>query len=146
MEIAPQIASEEALRKIAALEVALEAMTEAMTTTAETLSKANAELALVRAERDKLRRAYEQLKGHLELLRRRIFLAKAERIDTSQLEIEFAETKAKLEKLAKGIDEKGEAPGDSSLSEQDGGQPPGNKPPGNKKTSKGSGRPKLRCV
>ena len=52
------------------------------------------------AERDKLRRAYEQLKEQLELLRRRIFLAKAERIDVAQLEIEFAETKAKLVRLA----------------------------------------------
>ena len=51
----------------------------------------------VTAERDKIRHAYEQLKGQLELLRRRIFLAKAERIDTQQLEIEFAETKARLD-------------------------------------------------
>jgi len=31
------------------------------------------------------------------LLQRRIFVAKAERIDTTQLEIEFAETKKKLD-------------------------------------------------
>ena len=63
------------------------------------LTSAVATLAKVTAERDKLRRAYEQLKGHLDLLRRRIFLAQAERIDTEQLELEFAETKAKLNKL-----------------------------------------------
>lgn len=51
-------------------------------------------LATVTEERDKLRRAYEQLKEHLELLRRRIFQAKAERIDITQLELEFAETRA----------------------------------------------------
>jgi transposase len=62
-------------------------------------------LAQVTAERDKLRRAYEQLKEQLELLRRRIFVAKAERIDTAQLELEFAETRAKLDALAKQIDD-----------------------------------------
>ena len=58
-------------------------------------------LATVTEERDKLRRAYEQLKEHLELLRRRIFQAKAERIDITQLELEFAETKQKLDAMAK---------------------------------------------
>jgi transposase len=94
---------EDALRRVAELEGALTTMTEALTTTAETLSKTSAALASVTAERDKLRHAYDQLKGQLELLRRRIFLAKAERIDTQQLEIEFAETKAKLDKLAKEL-------------------------------------------
>jgi transposase len=59
-----------------------------------------AALAQVTAERDKLRRAYEQLKEHLELLRRRIFVGKAERVDVAQLEMEFAQTLAKLDALA----------------------------------------------
>jgi transposase len=59
-----------------------------------------AALAQVTAERDKLRRAYEQLKEQLELLRRRIFVGKAERIDVTQLEMEFAQTQAKLDALA----------------------------------------------
>ncbi|HLK36557.1 MAG TPA: IS66 family transposase [Polyangiaceae bacterium] len=67
-----------------------------------------AALAQVTAERDKLRRAYEQLKAQLELLRRRIFFAKAERVDARQLEIEFAETHAKLVKLATELGEAGE--------------------------------------
>jgi transposase len=62
-----------------------------------------AALARVTAERDKLRRAYEQLQQQLELLRRRIFVAKAERIDVTQLEMEFAETRAKLDALATQI-------------------------------------------
>jgi transposase len=69
----------------------------ALATTKSTLQK-------VTEERDKLRRAYEQLKEHLELLRRRIFVAKAERVDVQQLELEFAQTKAALEKLAKELD------------------------------------------
>jgi transposase len=88
-ETAPHRDLEDALRRVAELEAAL--------------SKTSAALVTVTAERDSLRRAYEQLKGQLELLRRRIFLAKAERIDTQQLEIEFAETKAKLDRLAKEL-------------------------------------------
>lgn len=77
--------AEAALRKrVAALETALNAIT---------------------AERDKLRRAYEQLKAHHDLLRRRIFVAKAERVDTAQLELEFAATKARLDALAQQFED-----------------------------------------
>ena len=107
---------EEAHRRIAQLEAAL-------TSTTKRLSTTSAELATVTAERDKLRRAYEQLKGQLELLRRRIFLAKAERIDTRQLELEFAETQAKLVKLATELGETGEPPTDAQSS--DGSDGPG---------------------
>jgi transposase len=106
---------EEALRRIAELEAAL-------TSTADRLSTTTAALAIVTAERDKLRRAYEQLKAQLELLRRRIFLAKAERIDTRQLEIEFAETQAKLVKLATELGETGEQAIQESNDGADGGR------------------------
>lgn len=62
-------------------------------------------LSRVTAERDKLRRAYEQLKEQLELLRRRIYVAKAERVDVAQLELEFAAKKAELDRLVKELDE-----------------------------------------
>src|SRR5436190_10060157 len=89
-ETSPTSEQEDALRKrVAELEAALTSTTAA--------------LASVTDERDKLRRAYEQLKGHLELLRRRIYVAKADRIDTRQLELEFAEVKAQLDKLAKEL-------------------------------------------
>jgi transposase len=58
------------------------------------------QLAAVITERDNLRRAYRQLMEQFELLRRRIFIAKAERIDATQLELEFSETKQKLDALA----------------------------------------------
>lgn len=77
------------------------------------------------AEQDKLRTAYRELKFELELLRRRIFVAKAERVDTRQLQLEFAAKMAELDELAnkggadndeekstesqKGGDEKGSA-------------------------------------
>lgn len=50
----------------------------------------------LRAEIEKLRGAYGQLREEVELLRRRIFVAKAERIDTRQLELEFAQKLADL--------------------------------------------------
>ena len=51
-------------------------------------------------ERDLLRASHERLRLELELLRRRIFVAKAERVDTAQLELEFAATLAALDRLA----------------------------------------------
>jgi transposase len=84
------------------------------------IEELEARLERVTAERDKLRRAYEQLKGHLELIRRPIFVAQAERIDTQQLELEFAETQAKLVAIAKELaDDGAEAP----LASSDGDEP-----------------------
>jgi transposase len=51
-------------------------------------------------ERDQLRASHEQLRLELEMLKRRIFVAKAERIDTAQLEMEFAEKLRQLDALA----------------------------------------------
>jgi transposase len=124
--------SERALRdKVAILEAALAAT--------------KSELSAVTAERNKLRRAYEMVKGELELLRRRLFIAKAERIDTTQLEIEFAETKSKLDQLARALDEEGGVGGEANANATtDGGGSGGDgRPAGRKKTSKGSGRPDL---
>jgi hypothetical protein len=52
------------------------------------------------AERDRLRDAYEALKIEVELAHRRLVIAKAERVDTTQLELEFAATLAELDRLA----------------------------------------------
>lgn len=52
------------------------------------------------AERDRLREAYRHLELQVELQRRRLFVAKAERIDTDQLELEFAATLARLNEIA----------------------------------------------
>jgi transposase len=51
-------------------------------------------------ERDHLRTSHERLRLELELLRRRIFVAKAERVDSSQLEMEFAATLAALDHVS----------------------------------------------
>jgi chromosome segregation ATPase len=51
-------------------------------------------------ERDNLRASHERLRQELELFKRRLFIAKAERADTEQLKIEFAEKLRDLDKLA----------------------------------------------
>jgi transposase len=51
-------------------------------------------------ERDHLRLSHERLRLELELFKRRIFIAKAERVDTAQLELDFAATLAALDQLA----------------------------------------------
>ena len=51
-------------------------------------------------ERDALRAAYERLRQELELWKRRLFVAKAERVDTTQLELEFADKLRRLDELA----------------------------------------------
>lgn len=56
--------------------------------------------ATVEAERDRLKEAYQALQLQVELARRRLFVATAERMDTTQLEIEFATKLAALDALA----------------------------------------------
>ncbi|HEY5146930.1 MAG TPA: hypothetical protein VII82_09190 [Polyangiaceae bacterium] len=74
------------------------------------LATERAKLAEITAERDRLRRAYQILFEHYELLRRKLFVASAERIDVTQLELEFADTKAKLDALAKQLGTELEGP------------------------------------
>lgn len=119
----------------------LESVMRKLTELEGSLRATTVKLASITAERDRLRHAYDLALGQLELLRRRIFQAKAERVDTQQLEIEFAETKAKLVKLtqefqgseAQAEDDlataAGKASGDSS--EGDG------RPPRTRKSPKG---------
>ena len=81
------------------------------------------------AERDRLREAYEALKIQAELAHRRLIIAKAERVDTKQLELDFAATLAELDKHA-GLDPNVDDPlGDG-----------GSKPTGDGKKKKGGGR------
>jgi hypothetical protein len=85
-------------------------------------------LAEITAERDRLRRAYQVLVEHYELLRRKLFVARAERIDATQLEIEFAETKAKLDALAKQLGEELEGPPAPADVQPSASAPSGNEP------------------
>jgi transposase len=84
----------------AALEAALmaeRARANALETRTREFETRTAELT---AERDRLRKAYREMQLELELLRRRIFVAKAERVDSSQLELEFARKRAELDALS----------------------------------------------
>ncbi|MFN0253532.1 MAG: hypothetical protein ACKV2T_42075 [Kofleriaceae bacterium] len=60
-------------------------------------------------ERDRLREAYEALKVQAELAHRRLVIAKAERVDTTQFELDFAATLAELDKHA-GLDPNADDP------------------------------------
>lgn len=76
-------------------------------TAASRIAALEEELVVVKAERDRLRASHQRLRLELEMLRRRIFVAKAERVDTAQLELEFAEKLAELDQLA-GLNEDAE--------------------------------------
>lgn len=72
-----------------------------------TLEEALAALAIAREkvaeltkERDHLRASHERLRLELDLLKRRLFVAKAERVDTQQLEMEFAAKLAELNRMS----------------------------------------------
>jgi transposase len=58
------------------------------------------------ADYERLLSAYQQVQLELQLLRKRIFLASAERVDTRQLEMEFASntTAAKLARGSRACD------------------------------------------
>lgn len=63
-----------------------------------------ADLLAAKSERDTLRAAYNALKLELELMKRRLFIAKAERVDVAQLELEFAAKLAQLDALSKRLE------------------------------------------
>jgi transposase len=82
-----------------------------LTTQQAALEQERARRAVVEAERDRLREAYEALTREVELARRRLLVAKAERVDTTQLELEFAAKLAELDQASrKAEDEIGEKP------------------------------------
>lgn len=102
------------------------------------LTATSQKLAGVISERDNLRRAYRLLMEQFELLRRRIFIAKAERADASQLELEFAKTKQKLDELAAKL---GDAKGGAVVAGADGTDSP-DQEVGSRPAGKPSGKPK----
>ena len=64
-------------------------------------------------ERDRLRTSRDQLLVELQLMSKRIFVAKAERVDTAQLEMEFAAKLAELDRIGGALpsaDDAGEPP------------------------------------
>lgn len=101
--------------RIAVLEAALAAERAALAAERAALAAERDRVATLTAERDLLRTSHERLRLELELLRRRIFVAKAERVDTAQLELEFAAKLAALDQL-------GGAPGPAPDADAPGGE------------------------
>jgi transposase len=64
------------------------------------LASSQTRIAELEKERDILRSSHERLRLELELLKKRLFVAKAERVDTTQLELEFREKQRELERAA----------------------------------------------
>jgi transposase len=87
----------------------------------------------VEAERDRLREAYQALLREVELARRRLVVAKAERIDTMQLELEFAAKLAALDALAGKVEDEGEAEGGGQGEAEGAGGTSKPEPPGGKR-------------
>lgn len=102
------------------------------------LAAERALVAKVTAERDVLRASHERLRLELELLRRRLFVAKAERVNPAQLELEFAAKLAELDRLCGPLPATGE--------EASEGQGVDTKPPPKGPKKKPTGRRDLRHV
>ena len=83
------------------------------------------------AERDRLREAYRHLQLEVELARRRLVVAKAERVDTAQLQLEFAAKLAALDAVGGQL---------ASAAETE----PTGGPRGGKRKSRPTGRRQLR--
>jgi transposase len=98
----------------------------------------SARIAELEKERDNLRAAYERLRQELELMKRRIFIAKAERVDTKQLELEFADKLRELEQLAGTLGIASNRPASDDTPASDG------KPRGKRTNNRGTGRRDLR--
>lgn len=107
----------------------------------ERLVSLESEVARERAKREdieakfgRLDAAYRSVKEQLELLKRRIYLAKAERVDTTQLEFEFAELSTRLDAIVREREEAGDpgAPAGGPPSDPSGrgarGKPKGRRP------------------
>lgn len=129
--IAARVAELEAM--VAAQKAALE--TDRAALAAERALRADAE-----AERDRLREAYQALQLQVELAHRRLVVAKAEGVDTTQLELEFAAKLAALDALAGLVADDGDGDGDGAA----GGEGSGSGSSRRRKKHKGHGRRDLR--
>jgi transposase len=99
-------------------------------------------IAELEKDRDHLRASHERLRQELELFKRRLFIAKAERVDTKQLEMEFADKLRELDAAAGtlGLAADGDEPdqADDDTKARDG------KKRGKRKNNVGTGRRDLR--
>jgi transposase len=88
------------LGQMSELESRISQMLSVVHTREAELEKAQKTIADITAERDRLREAYARVLEELALLRRRIFVATAERVDTRGLQLEFSELMRSLDTMA----------------------------------------------
>ncbi|HEY5281981.1 MAG TPA: hypothetical protein VIM14_04255 [Polyangia bacterium] len=115
------------IAEMIALQSALAAERTALAAERAAHAESRARVELLTKECDHLRASHEPLRQDLELLRRRIFVAKAERVDSTQLELEFAQKLSALDALSGqlGLEEKANDTGTGASS--DGGTKPSDK-------------------
>jgi transposase len=96
-------------------------------------------IAALEKERDNLRASHERLRHELELFKRRLFIAKAERSnDAGQLQLEFAEKMRELDALAGTLGIANDRPESDDTPARDG------KPRGKRTNNRGTGRRDLK--
>ncbi len=98
-------------------------------------------IAELEKERDNLRASHERLRQELELFKRRLFIAKAERAhDAKQLELEYAQKLRELDALAGTLGMANDKPKSDQTPARDG------KPKGKRTNNGGTGRRDLRTL
>lgn len=100
-----------------------------------------ARIAELEQERDRLRASHERLRQELELFKRRLFIAKAERVDTRQLELEYAQKLRQLDQLAGTL-----GMGNAAAAAEDDTPASDGKRRGKRKGNRGTGRRDLRSL
>lgn len=96
VDTTPQTSRDELAIRIAQLEMQLSAERAARSASQALVDQLQNDVEILRA-------SHERLRQELELVRRRMFIAKAERIDSKQLQLEFATKLAALDELARRI-------------------------------------------
>ncbi|MCA9574817.1 MAG: IS66 family transposase [Sandaracinaceae bacterium] len=105
--------------ELAARDAELAARDAALAAREAKLEAATAQIAKQAAQYEALRDAYMQLQLELKLLKRRIFIASAERADTTQLQLEFEALTQKLNALADAMGSPAETDDDSENNDGD---------------------------
>ncbi|MCZ7681527.1 MAG: IS66 family transposase [Sandaracinaceae bacterium] len=114
MRSAPRAPAERLTRERAARQVADDRRSRGAARARDEREKREAleeEKALALRQLEELRKSYAILQQEHELLRRRIFAAKAERVDPTQLELEFEKTKAALDEVRRKLEAAAQAAG-----------------------------------
>jgi len=110
------------------------------------VKKRDAAIAELKDENARLWRSYELLKEELALLKRRMFIAKAERVDTTQLQLEFAELLKKLNALSgeqSETDALGDAPDEGKTKRANGDKPRDRPKPTGRRKLEDAGLPEV---